>query len=80
MNYEGFLTWLKTEKNIGERSARDATSRLKRALRLVSAATIDENTLEKLNETPEFLKLSMFIKSQLRRSIILYKEFSDSCK
>lgn len=75
MNYEGFLEWLKTEKNMSERSARDTVSRIKRALRIVSGASVDTATLDKLNEAPEFLKLSMFIKSQLRRAIALYQEF-----
>lgn len=76
MNYEGFLEWLKTEKNMSERSARDTVSRIKRALRVVSGDSVDTTTLEKLNETPEFLKLSMFIKSQLRRAVTLYQEFA----
>ena len=76
MNYEGFLEWLKTEKNMSERSARDTVSRIKRALRIASGVTVDTTTIDKLNEAPEFLKLSMFIKSQLRRAIALYQEFA----
>lgn len=76
MNYEGFLEWLKTEKNMSERSARDTVSRIKRALRIASGVTVDTTTIDKLNEAPEFLKLSMFIKSQLRRAITLYQEFA----
>lgn len=76
MNYEGFLEWLKTEKNMSERSARDTVSRIKRALRIVSGVEVDTTTIDKLNEAPEFLKLSMFIKSQLRRAVTLYQEFA----
>lgn len=76
MNYEGFLEWLKTEKNMGERSARDTVSRIKRALRIISGVSVDTMTLDKLNEAPEFLELSMFIKSQLRRAVTLYQEFA----
>lgn len=76
MNYEGFLEWLKTEKNMSERSARDTVSRIKRALRIISGVSVDTMTLDKLNEAPEFLELSMFIKSQLRRAVTLYQEFA----
>lgn len=75
MNYEGFLEWLKTEKNMSERSARDTVSRIRRALRIVSKDSVETSTIEKLNASPEFLKLSMFIKSQLRRAVALYQEF-----
>ena len=75
MNYEGFLDWLKAEKNMSERSAKDTVSRLKRALRIASKDSFDTSTIEKLNAAPEFLKLSIFIKSQLRRAITLYQEF-----
>lgn len=76
MNYEGFLEWLKTEKNMSERSAKDTVSRIKRALRVVSETSVDKSTINKLNEAPEFLALSMFIKSQLRRAVTLYREFA----
>ena len=75
MNYEGFLEWLKTEKNMSERSTRDTVSRIKRALRIISKDSVETSTIEKLNASPEFLKLSMFIKSQLRRAVALYQEF-----
>lgn len=77
MNYEGFLEWLKTEKNMSERSARDTVSRIKRALRIISGVSVDTMTLDKLNEAPEFLELSIFIKSQLRRAVTLYQEFAE---
>lgn len=76
MNYEGFLEWLKTEKNMSDRSAKDTVSRVKRALRIASKDSVDTSTIDKLNAAPEFLKLSMFIKSQLRRAITLYQEFT----
>lgn len=75
MNYDSFREWLKTEKSMSERSARDTVSRLKRALRIISEESITALSTDKLNEAAEFNRLSMFIKSQLRRAIILYQEF-----
>ncbi len=76
MNYEGFFTWLKTERGMGDRSARDTVSRLKRVLRIVGEDSVNAITMEKLNGVAEFAAFSMFIKSQLRRSVTLYREFT----
>ena len=75
MNYEGFLSWLRTDRHMRERSARDTVCRLKRALRIVSEDSVSDSIIVKLNEADEFNKLSMFIKSQLRRAVVLYQEF-----
>ncbi len=75
MNYKEFLTWLKTEKNMSERSARDTVSRLRRVLRIVGENSVCDNTMMKLNRADEFVTFSMYIKSQLRRSVTLYQEF-----
>ena len=75
MDYDGFLEWLKTEKNMSIRSARDTVSRLKRVLRIVDENSISLRTTDKLNRTTEFVNSSIFIKSQLRRAVTLYQEF-----
>ena len=75
MNYEGFFTWLNTERNMSERSAKDTVSRLKRVLRIVGEDSVSNTTVKTLNDADEFAALSMFIKSQLRRSVTLYQEF-----
>ena len=75
MNYEGFLTWLTTHKNLSERGARDTVSRLKRALHLISKEQVTETTTVELNMAPSFIALSKFVKSQLRRSVALYEEY-----
>lgn len=75
MNYDTFQVWLVNKKNMSDRSAKDTVSRLKRVLRIISQETVDETTVAKLNEMPAFQNLSVYIKSQLRRSVALYQEF-----
>lgn len=76
MEYEKFLTWLRTEKGLSERSARDVVSRLRRAMSIIDSDKVTSTSLEKLNVGAEFASLTMSVKSQLRRSIALYTEFS----
>ncbi len=75
MNFEGFLSWLTTDKNLSERAAKDTVSRLRRALRLISKEQVTETTTNELNKAPGFIALSRFVKSQLRRSVALYEEY-----
>lgn len=77
MNYEGFFTWLTMEKHMGERSARDTVSRLRRVLRIVDENAVCDATMQKLNKTNEFATCSVFVKSQLKRSVRLYQEFEN---
>lgn len=75
MEYEKFLTWLKSEKGLGERSARDVVSRLKRAMAIIGGDAITDESLQVLNSDSSFANLTMSVKSQLRRSVSLYSEF-----
>lgn len=75
MDFFGFQEWLQTEKNMSVRSAHDVISRLKRVLLITDEETITEKSTEKLNASNSFSDCSMFIKSQLRRSISLYLEY-----
>ena len=75
MDYQLFLAWLKNDKRMGIRSAHDVVSRLKRVVNMLDADGIDETTVSKIEDSSEFTDCSMFIKSQLRRSIKLYLEF-----
>ena len=75
MEYEKFLVWLKSNKNLGERSARDVVSRLRRAMAILGKDYFPEDALQELNAKPEFLELTMSVKSQLRRAVTLYSEF-----
>lgn len=75
MDYQNFIEWLKTDHGMGERSARDVLSRLKRVIKITNATDVDENTVALLEICEEFANASSFIKSQLKRSVILYTEF-----
>ncbi len=72
---EHFNEWLKSNKGMELRSARDVQSRIKRVQGLMQRNQIDENTLTILEDNEGFRKLSITVKSQLRRSVRLYLEF-----
>lgn len=75
MDNAQFLDWLEKEHNMSTRSARDVSSRLKRASDIIGKQEFDSDSLNELNSTPVFAEKSMFVKSQLRRSIVLYLEY-----
>ena len=75
MNYQEFLAWLETERKMSKRSAKDVVSRLKRVVGLLGSDTLDSTSVSKLNEVAAFDECTMFIKSQLRRSVALYLEY-----
>lgn len=75
MDYQEFLVWLEDEKKMGTRSARDVVSRLKRVVGMLGTDVLDDASVLKLNELDAFDECSMYIKSQLRRSVNLYLEY-----
>ena len=77
MDYQEFLEWLETERKMSRRSAKDVVSRLKRVVGLLGSDTLDSASVSKLNEVATFDECTMFIKSQLRRSVTLYLEYSN---
>ncbi len=76
MDHTDFYEWLMKEKAMSQRSARDVLSRLRRVDTFLGNKGIDEYSLEALEAAPAFVQCSMFIKSQLRRTIRLFNEFS----
>lgn len=74
---EQFRQWLQSVKGLGERSARDVSSRVKRVQTMLETELIAGNTLDILEQNEEFKQISMSVKSQLRRSIKLYLEFKN---
>ena len=76
MMYEEFRAWLKNSKGFSTRSSNDVISRLKRVMILADVETVDSNTNSLLENSNRFVNCSMSVKSQLRRAIILYNEFS----
>ena len=54
MNYQEFLAWLETERQMSKRSAKDVVSRLKRVVGLLGSDTLDSTSVSKLNEVAAF--------------------------
>lgn len=69
------VEWLIEEKNMSIRSAKDVLSRYGRICRILDVDTIDETTFNQLIESDKYNECSMFIKSQLKRTVTLYTEF-----
>lgn len=66
------------EKQMSIRSAKDVLSRCGRIYRMLDIDSIDSDTLENLQDNEEFRASSMFIKSQLKRTVTLCLEFMNS--
>ena len=45
MNYQEFLAWLETERQMSKRSAKDVVSRLKRVVGLLGSDTLDSTSV-----------------------------------
>jgi len=75
MDTEKFLDWLMTEKKMSARSAKDVLSRSGRVYRMLGINELKDDTLNLLNNCEQFKDKSMFVKSQLKRTVILCTEF-----
>ena len=73
-----FQKWLMDEKNFSLKSARDTICRLRRLESISPYSDQVDNDLyiHMLNSNPTFSELSVYVKSQLRRSRNLFHEFS----
>lgn len=80
MNEKDFLSWLQNENHMTIRSSRDVVSRVKRVFKLIDNNNVSLKTIDELNELDEFKKLTVTIKSQLRRSIVLYIDYCKSVR
>ena len=78
MDNTEMLEWLISTKKMSIRSAKDVISRKGRILRMLRIEKIDATTLEKLLVCEQFIESSMFIKSQLKRTVTLYIEYKDT--
>jgi DNA (cytosine-5)-methyltransferase 1 len=71
-----FINWLQQEHNYTQLAAKDVISHLSRCNRILSVANLPEQEyLEQLEKKETFRNLSKSIRSQLKRSIILYAEY-----
>lgn len=73
-----FRSWLNTNKHYAVRSVSDIISRTQRAFsfQTPSNGVVDDYYLFELERNPSYKNLSNSVKSQIKRAIILYKEFS----
>lgn len=72
-----FYNWLVETKQLSNRSAKDVISRCKRIKNILHTDSLDVFSCEQLLESDDFKNLSMFIKSQLKRALALWNEYSE---
>ena len=73
-----FEQWLIGVKQMSDRSARDVISRQNRVKKIIGSDSIKEDTLELLVANEQFQQLTMYIKSQLKRTVALALEYQES--
>lgn len=78
MDAQIFLNWLANEKKMSARSSKDVLSRYRRICRMLDIDSVDNDSMDKLQACEHFCESSIFIKSQLKRCIVLYLEFVES--
>ena len=74
---EDYKNWLQDNKQISRKVSMDNVSRVKRALSLLGSDSITFGSLEELENNDGFKSLSVSVKSQIRRAVKLYIEFSE---
>ena len=75
MDTKHLLGWLMEEKKMSKRAAKDVLSRCSRVYRILGISRLDNKSLVNLQESQEFRDSSMFVKSQLKRTVTLCLEF-----
>lgn len=79
MSYQEFYEWLKYNRGMGDRSSKDVISRLKRVVKIsnLNSNNLEMITIERLESSKDYSCLSIYIKSQLKRAVVLYNEFEN---
>ena len=73
-----FREWLEKNKDLSERTRTDIISRLKRIDKIVGLDKIEDDGFHThLLQSEDFIKLSSSVKSQMKRSANLLKEYLD---
>lgn len=75
-----FVEWLIEEKHMSHRSAKDVLSRCGRVCRMLGVDMLNAQSIEELQQSEKFIESSMFIKSQLKRAVVLSLEFMSKAK
>ena len=77
MDSEKLVEWLIKEKHMNPRSAKDVLSRHGRVCRILGINELNEDSLSALLQSEQFKESSMFIRSQLKRTVNLCMEFEN---
>ncbi|HZJ78747.1 MAG TPA: hypothetical protein VFD52_08125 [Clostridia bacterium] len=77
---DDFFQWLIDEKHMSVRSAKDVLSRRGRIYRMLNIEELDDYSINKLANCNQFQESSIFIKSQLKRTVTLCLEYSNQSK
>jgi len=74
---ENFRNWLTLTKKLNSRSSKDVVSRLKRVNKIctINEVSSPAEYFSKLADVGAFNVLTVFVRSQLRRSYKLYYEY-----
>ncbi|MBQ9743638.1 MAG: hypothetical protein IJW19_00760 [Clostridia bacterium] len=75
MDSTKLVEWLIAEKQMSIRSAKDVLSRYCRICRILGVNSINSTSLDELQANEQFKQSSIFIKSQLKRTVTLCQEF-----
>lgn len=75
MDSTKLIEWLITEKHMSVRSAKDVLSRYGRVCRMLCVDRLGSTSLDELKTNEQFKESSIFIKSQLKRTVTLCQEF-----
>lgn len=79
INKEEFRQWLAQNTQHSEKAIRDVVSRMNRVDSIIEwSDNASETYLFYLEQNKQFLELTASVKSQLRRSVRLYKEYLES--
>lgn len=75
MDNKDLLQWLIESKKMSQRAAKDVLSRCGRIYKMLDINGLDSSTMEQLIACDKYQDCSMFIKSQLKRTITLCLEY-----
>lgn len=75
IDYATFYNWLIETQSMSDRSARDVVSRCKRVCKMLGIDSISDGTLKGLEQSEIFNERTIYIKSQLKRAVILWGEY-----
>jgi len=78
MDNAAFQYWLTNSVGLQLKSARDVVSRVRRASKYVDLDLEigNDKLIDLLQKNPAYEKLSMYVRSQLRRAVLLYREYN----